>query len=104
MNENIKSKKIISTSASQRASKKSVLNKNKADVEPIEMLFKKKNFYFVFAGLALMVLGFVLMSGGQMPSPDVWDDNLIYSFRRVFLAPLVILIGLGFNVYAIFIK
>ena len=104
MNEDRKSKKIISTTVSQKKTQKHSLNRNKIAEESIEMLFKKKNFYFVFAGLALMVLGFVLMSGGNMPSSDVWDDNLIYSFRRVFLAPLIILIGLGLNIYAIFVK
>jgi hypothetical protein len=39
-----------------------------------------------------------------MPSPDVWDDNIIYSFRRVTLAPILILAGLAVEVVAIFKK
>lgn len=99
-----KKTKIITTSTSQAKpihKRSSIRGKIE---EPVEMLFKKKNFYFVFGGLVLMALGFILMSGGKMPSPEVWDDNLIYSVRRVFIAPLVILIGLGLNVYAVFIK
>lgn len=34
-------------------------------------------------GLALIVLGFVLMSGGRMTDPNVWDESVIYSFRRI---------------------
>ncbi|MEL6123892.1 MAG: DUF3098 domain-containing protein [Bacteroidota bacterium] len=37
-----------------------------------------------------------------MPSPDVWEDDRIYSFRRITLAPIVILTGLAIEVYAIF--
>jgi len=39
-----------------------------------------------------------------MPSPEVWDESLIYSGRRITLAPMVILAGLIVNVYAIFVK
>ena len=46
----------------------------------------------------------LLMSGGSMPSPDVWDEDIIYSTRRTLIAPIVILIGLGLQVYAIFAK
>ena len=55
-------------------------------------------------GLALIGLGMLLMSGGSMPSPDVWDEDIIYSTRRTLIAPLVILIGLGLQIYAIFAK
>lgn len=51
-----------------------------------------------------MILGMLLMAGGAMPSPDVWDESLIYAFRRITLAPIVILGGLGVITYAIFKK
>lgn len=54
------------------------------------------------AGAGLVILGMILMLGGSMPSPDVWDDSIIYSFRRTVLAPIVILAGLGVEIYAIF--
>jgi hypothetical protein len=44
------------------------------------------------------------MSGGAMPSPDVWDESIIYSPMRIVVAPILILIGLGVEVYAIFVK
>ena len=55
-------------------------------------------------GAGLIALGLVLMSGGHMPSPDVWEPERIYGFRRTVLAPLVILAGLGVEIYAIFKK
>ncbi len=69
-----------------------------------ELLFKKENYVLMGAGAGLVLLGLLLMAGGSMPSPDVWDDSIIYSFRRTVLAPLVILAGLGVEVYAIFKK
>ncbi len=67
-------------------------------------LFGRKNFTIMLIGLALIGLGMLLMSGGSMPSPDVWDEDLIYSTRRTLIAPIVILIGLGLQIYAIFAK
>ena len=58
----------------------------------------------MLAGIGLIALGLILMQGGAMPSPDVWDDSLIYSTRRIILAPFVILLGLGVEIYAIFKK
>lgn len=105
MSDTKRTKKIITTKTqnSTRTSKSYVgLTK---EVNSVEMLFKKQNFYFVIGGLVIMAIGFVLMAGGDAnPSPDVFDADSLYSFRRVFLAPLVILIGLALNIYAIFKK
>lgn len=69
-----------------------------------KLLFGKKNYIFLLAGMALIFLGFLLMAGGHMPSPEVWDESLIYSFRRITLAPIVILSGLIVSGISIFIK
>jgi hypothetical protein len=45
-----------------------------------------------------------LMSGGKSPNPDVFDANEVYSFRRITLAPIVIIIGFVIEIYAIFKK
>ena len=68
------------------------------------LVFGRATLVWVGAGIALMVLGMILMAGGAMPSPDVWDEDLIYSFRRITLAPIVILAGLGVITYAILKK
>ena len=68
------------------------------------VIFKKNNYLLMIGGIVLMALGFLLMSGGSMPSPDVWDESLIYSPRRTLLAPFIILAGLALEIVAIFKK
>lgn len=53
-------------------------------------------------GFLLVLIGFLLMSGGSMPDENTWDESIIYSFRRITLAPIVVLIGLGVIGYALF--
>ena len=68
----------------------------------MELLYGWSQYKFFLIGIGLIALGMLLMMGGSMPSPDVWDDSLIYSFRRTVLAPACILFGLLVEVYAIF--
>ena len=69
-----------------------------------DLVFGKQTFVWIGIGIALMVLGMVLMAGGGMPSPEVWDESLIYSARRITVAPIVLLAGLGVITYAILKK
>ncbi len=64
-------------------------------------LFDKTNYYIMFAGLALILLGFILMSGGKSPDPHVFNKEEIYSFRRITLAPILIIAGFVVEVVAI---
>lgn len=83
-----------------RSRKKSV-----ASIAPKEtLIFGKQNYILMGVGLGLIILGMVLMSGGNMPSPDVWDETIIYSWRRTVLAPFLMLAGLVVEVIAIFKK
>ncbi|GGW51199.1 DUF3098 domain-containing protein [Arenibacter certesii] len=68
-----------------------------------EFIFQKRNYQFMFIGLAFIALGFILMSGGGMDDPLVFNPQ-VYSFRRIRLAPTLVLIGLGFQVYAILLN
>ncbi|MCM4172040.1 DUF3098 domain-containing protein [Arenibacter sp. TNZ] len=68
-----------------------------------EFIFQKKNYLFMFVGLALITLGFILMSGGGSDDPNVFNPE-IYNFRRIRLAPTLVLIGLGIEVYAILLN
>ena len=78
--------------------------KNKTKEQPkVEFIFQKKNYTFLFIGLALIALGFILMAGGGSEDPNVFNPE-IYSFRRIRLAPTLILIGLGLQVYAILLN
>lgn len=69
-----------------------------------ELLFSRENYKWILIGIAVMILGFVLMSGGGMPDPNTWDPSRIYSFRRITLAPIIVLIGIGIEIYAVFAK
>ena len=57
----------------------------------------------MFIGLAFIVIGFILMSGGGSDDPNVFNPE-IYSFRRIRLAPTLVLIGLGIEIYAILLN
>lgn len=54
-------------------------------------------------GLAFIILGFVLMSGGGSDDPNVFNPE-IYNFRRIRLAPTLVLLGLGIEIYAILLN
>lgn len=93
-----KKKVVVSAQKPQVASRAAASAAPKKD----ELIFNKTTYIWMGAGVALIFLGLLLMSGGKMPSPDVWDDGIIYSFRRTVLAPIVILAGLAVEVVAIF--
>ena len=63
-------------------------------------LFDKSNYKYVIIGIFFILLGFILMSGGGSNNPNVFSEE-IYSFRRIRVAPALILIGFGIQVYAI---
>jgi hypothetical protein len=62
------------------------------------------NYILMFVGLAVIVLGYILMSGGRSEDPNVFDADALYSFRRITLAPILIIIGLVIEGYAIMRK
>ncbi len=65
-----------------------------------EFLFDKVNYKILFIGIAVIALGFLLMSGGGSDDPNVYSDA-IFDFRRIRLAPTTVLIGFGITIYAI---
>jgi Protein of unknown function (DUF3098) len=67
-----------------------------------QMIYSRQNYIIFLAGLGLITLGLVLMLGGSMPSPDVWNPEEIYSDRRITLAPMCMLAGFGVVLYGIF--
>lgn len=66
-------------------------------------IFGKKNYKFMLIGLGFIALGFILMSGGGSDDPNVFNPD-IFSFRRIRLAPTLVLIGFGIQVYAILLN
>lgn len=67
-------------------------------------LFDRSNYTWMIGGVALILIGFLLMSGGKSPDPHKFLYDEIYSFRRITLAPIVILLGFALEVYAIMKK
>ncbi len=55
-------------------------------------------------GLAIIALGMFLMAGGKSTDPTVFDQKEVYSTTRITIAPILILLGLGLEIYAIFKK
>ena len=58
-----------------------------------KMPMDKKGLYGMLAGLGLMVLGYILMSGGGVTDPQVFNYDM-FSFRRIVLAPLLLIAGI----------
>jgi hypothetical protein len=54
------------------------------------MAFEKNKYIILILILSLLILGYVLMSGGNPDNPDVFSEE-IFSFRRITLAPIIIL-------------
>ena len=67
-------------------------------------LFDKENYMLMAGGVALIFIGFMLMTGGKSANPHEFLYDEIYSFRRITLAPIVILLGFVTEVFAIMKK
>ena len=82
------------------------MSKDKKQVQPASgnSLFTKDNYIWMAAGLLVMALGFILMSGGKSPDPKVFNDSDVYSTTRITIAPLLIVAGLIIEIFAIMKK
>jgi hypothetical protein len=76
-----------------------------------EFALAKENYILMAIGFAIIVVGFLLMTGGGVTDPNQFYPNNdptqtpeIFSFRRITLAPIVVLIGFVFEIYAIMKK
>ena len=65
-----------------------------------KLLFGSSNYLILLTGVFLIFLGFILMYGGGSENPNIFS-NEIYSFRRIRLAPALIILGFGFQIFAI---
>ncbi len=65
--------------------------------------FGKENYRLMLIGIAIIVLGFILMIGGGSEDPNVFNPE-IFNAQRITVAPVLILIGFVFEIYAIMKK
>lgn len=66
-------------------------------------IFDKKNYQILGIAIAVITLGFILMAGGGSEDPTVFNPE-IFSFRRIRLAPSLVLLGFGIAIYSILVK
>jgi hypothetical protein len=66
-------------------------------------IFGKRNYTLLIVGLVFVAIGFILMIGGGSDDPNVFNPE-IFSFRRITLAPILILIGFVIEIFAIMSK
>lgn len=64
------------------------------------MPFNRSNYTWVIVGLVFLFIGFILMIGGESSDPQIFNYE-IFSTRRITIAPILILIGFGIQIYAI---
>ena len=67
-------------------------------------LFDKQNLWLMLLGVGIIALGMLLMVGGRSADPNTFNYDEVYSTRRITIAPILIIIGLGIEIYAIFKK
>ena len=65
-----------------------------------EFLFNKRNYRFLLLSMVLIAFGFILMAGGGSEDPNFFNPE-IFNFRRIRLAPTIVLMGFGLAIYAI---
>jgi len=70
------------------------------DDKKLEFALAKENYKLLLIGFVIIIIGFLLMMGGGSEDPAVFDED-IFSFRRITLAPMVVLFGFAFEIYAI---
>ena len=79
------------------------MNKTKNESKP-DFALTKENYILLIIGFVIIVIGFLLMLGGGSKDPNIFNEKELFSFRRVTLAPIVILFGFIFEIYAIMKK
>lgn len=71
--------------------------------EDIGFALNRENYKLMAIGFAVIVVGFILLSGGGSDDPNVFSED-IFNFRRLTIAPIVLFLGFAFEIYAIMKK
>jgi hypothetical protein len=67
-------------------------------------VFNKENYKFLFIGLAINIVGFILMIGGGSDDPNVFNEQELFSTTRITVSPILIILGYVIMIYAIMKK
>lgn len=67
-------------------------------------IFAKDNYLWMLGGIVIMAIGLFLMAGGKSNDPNVFNEKEVYSTTRITVAPILIIIGLVVEIFAIFRK
>ena len=73
---------------------------NLNDQNDNKMPLTVKNYALIAIGAVIIIVGFILMAGGTAATPEQFNED-IFSFRRITLAPIVVIAGFAFEIYAI---
>ncbi len=68
--------------------------------EKLKFVLGKKNYIALAIGFLILVIGYFLLSGGASENPNVFNEE-IFNFRRITLAPIVLMIGFAVEIFAI---
>jgi len=77
--------------------------KKKPEKEGLDFPLQKENYILLIIGFAIIMIGFLLMMGGKSDDPNVFNEE-IFNFRRITLAPIIVLFGFMFEIWAIMKK
>ncbi len=69
-----------------------------------EFAFEKINYQLLLGGLAVVVIGFLLMIGGGTDNPNEFTGKELFNAQRITVAPVVVILGYVFIIYAIMKK
>ena len=99
-----KKKTIITTNKKSTIKATTSKSAQTVEINNTEMIFTKTSYMWMLMGAVIIAIGMILMISPRPADPNIWDENIMYGFRPTILAPIVILAGLGVEIYAIFKK
>ena len=80
-----------------------MVEKKKEDPKNVNFAIPKENFQLLLIGFVIIAVGFLLMVGGHSDDPNTFNMDM-FSARRIILAPIVVVFGFGFEIWAIMRK
>ena len=67
-------------------------------------MFSRENYLWMLAGALIIAIGLILMAGGKSDDPNVFNEKEVYSTTRITIAPILIILGLIVEIFAVFRK